>query len=159
MNYLGGDMPSFALNFSRPGGQVIVQYYTFLRLGFEGFRRVQQTCRDVATSLASRLLTDGGELPVFAFTLADDVTNFSVFDVSAGLREEGWLVPAYTFPPDVTELAVLRIVVRNGMSHDLAGLFLDDLRRVLARLARQTAPLRGPDSTGFSHGTGAAPGP
>lgn len=165
VNYLGGDMPTFALNFSRPGGQVIAQYYTFLRLGFDGFRRVQQTCRDVATSLSSRiaalgpfrLLTDGGELPVFAFTLADGVTGFSVFDVSAGLREEGWLVPAYTFPPDVTELAVLRIVVRNGMSHDLADLFLDDLRRVLARLARQTAPLRGPEASGFSHGASGIP--
>jgi len=73
-------------------------------------------------ALNPRLITDGSELPVLAFTLADDVTNYSVFDVSAGLREEGWLVPAYTFPPDLTELAVLRIVVRNGMSHDLADL-------------------------------------
>jgi glutamate decarboxylase len=105
VNYLGGDMPTFALNFSRPGGQVIAQYYNFLRLGHDGFRRVQQTCRDVATGLAAgiaatgafRLLTDGAELPVFAFTTAPDVA-FSVFDVSAALREEGWLVPAYTFP-------------------------------------------------------------
>jgi glutamate decarboxylase len=81
---------------------VIVQYYTFLRLGADGFRRVQSSCWDVATSLSGRiaalgpfrLLTDGSELPVFAFTLADDVTSYSVFDVSAGLREAGWLVPA-----------------------------------------------------------------
>ncbi|WP_433272405.1 glutamate decarboxylase [Pseudonocardia xinjiangensis] len=165
VNYLGGDMPSFALNFSRPGGQVIAQYYMFLRLGFEGFRRVQQTCRDVAMSLASRigalgpfrLITDGSELPVLAFTLADDVTNYSVFDVSAGLREEGWLVPAYTFPPDLTDLAVLRIVVRNGMSHDLADLLMDDLSRVLDRLRSQPAPQRGPEAASFAHGAG--PGP
>jgi glutamate decarboxylase len=165
VNYLGGDMPSFALNFSRPGGQVIAQYYMFLRLGIDGFRRVQQTCRDVATSLSSqiaalgpfRLLTDGSELPVFAFTLADDVTNYSVFDVSAGLREEGWLVPAYTFPPDLTDLAVLRIVVRNGMSHDLADLLMDDLSRVVHRLAAQAAPLRGAEAASFAHGAGHRP--
>jgi glutamate decarboxylase len=166
VNYLGGDMPSFALNFSRPGAQVIAQYYNFLRLGVDGYRRVQLTCRDVATSLAARiaalgpfrLLTDGSELPVFAFTLTDDITNFSVFDVSAGLREEGWLVPAYTFPPDVTDLAVLRIVVRNGMSHDLADLLIDDLRQVLSRLAAQPAPQRGVEASSFSHGAGAAGG-
>jgi glutamate decarboxylase len=163
VNYLGGDMPSFGLNFSRPGAQVIVQYYNFLRLGFDGFRRVQQTCRDVAMSLAARiadlgpfrLVSDGSELPVFAFTLTDDTTRFSVFDVSAGLREEGWLVPAYTFPPDVTDLAVLRIVVRNGMSHDLADLLIDDLRKVLTRLGAQSAPQRGAEAAPFSHGTGA----
>ena len=127
VNYLGGNMPTFALNFSRPGAQVAAQYYNFVRLGFDGYRRVQQTCRDVATWLSGeiaelgpfRLLTRGDELPVFAFTLKDDVSNYSVFDVSATLREGGWLVPAYTFPANRTDLAALRIVVRNGFSHDL----------------------------------------
>ena len=85
----------------------------------------------------------GDELPVFAFTLADDVAGYSVFDVSAHLRERGWLVPAYTFPANRTDLAVLRIVVRNGMTHDLADLFLADLRRSLENLRRQPEPLRG----------------
>jgi glutamate decarboxylase len=165
VNYLGGDLPTFGINFSRPGGQVIVQYFQFLRLGADGYRRVQQTCRDVAVELAAgiaglgpfRLLTDGSELPVFAFTLADDVTGYSVFDVSAGLREEGWLVPAYTFPAELTDLAVLRIVIRNGMSHDLADLLLDSLRRVLTRLDAQQAPVRGPESASFAHGAGHTP--
>lgn len=162
VNYLGSDMPTFGLTFSRPGGQVIAQYYNFLRLGFDGFRRVQQTCRDVAMSLAARiselgpfrLLTDGGELPVFAFTTAPSVVRFSVFDVSAALREEGWLVPAYTFPANRTDLAALRIVVRNGMSHDLADLLLDDLRRALPRLERQSEPQRGVEAGAFAHGAG-----
>ncbi len=71
VNYLGGDMPTFALNFSRPGAQVVAQYYTFLRLGRDGYRAVQQSTRDVARSLAGRieelgdfrLLTRGDELP------------------------------------------------------------------------------------------------
>jgi glutamate decarboxylase len=87
VNYLGGEMPTLALNFSRPGGQVVAQYYTFLRLGREGFRQVQQECRDIATYTSAqigelgpfRLLTNGDELPVFAFTLHHDVTNYSVF--------------------------------------------------------------------------------
>ncbi|MFE9425890.1 glutamate decarboxylase [Kitasatospora sp. NPDC006697] len=161
VNYLGGDMPTFALNFSRPGAQVVAQYYNFLRLGFDGYRRVQQTCRDVATRLAAEiakldpfeLITDGSELPVFAVRLRDDVHNFSVFDVSAALREHGWLVPAYTFPANRTDLAALRIVVRNGFGHDLADLLLDDLRRVLPRLRAQQEPRRSADDAGgFAHG-------
>ncbi|MEU2439758.1 glutamate decarboxylase [Streptomyces rubradiris] len=161
VNYLGGDMPTFALNFSRPGAQVVAQYYNFLRLGFDGYRRVQRTCRDVATRLAAEiaalgpfeLITDGGELPVLAFRTRDGTDTFSVFDVSAALRERGWLVPAYTFPEHRTDLAVLRVVVRNGFSHDLADLLLEDLRRALPRLRKQREPHRDADDAGgFAHG-------
>jgi glutamate decarboxylase len=161
VNYLGGDMPTFALNFSRPGAQVVAQYYNFLRLGFEGYRRVQQMCRDVATRLSAEiaeldafeLITDGSQTPVFAFRVREGVDNFTVFDVSAALRERGWLLPAYTFPANRTDLAVLRVVVRNGFSHDLADLLLEDLRRVLVRLEKQAAPHRtADDAGGFAHG-------
>ncbi|MGW0119097.1 glutamate decarboxylase [Streptomyces sp. NPDC003327] len=148
VNYLGGDMPTFALNFSRPGAQVVAQYYTFLRLGREGYRAVQQTSRDIARGLAERiealgdfrLLTRGDQLPVFAFTTASDVTSFDVFDVSRRLRERGWLVPAYTFPAHREDLSVLRVVCRNGFSADLAGLLVEDLRRLLPELRRQPHP-------------------
>jgi glutamate decarboxylase len=161
VNYLGGEMPTLALNFSRPGGQVVAQYYTFLRLGREGFRQVQQECRDNATYTSARieelgpfrLLTRGDELPVFAFTLHDDVTNYSVFDVSAGLRERGWQVPAYTFPANRQDLAALRIVVRNGTGREMADLLLDDLVQLLPRLQQQAEPIRGADSKGFDHAT------
>src|SRR5580698_11480202 len=136
VNYLGGNMPTFALNFSRPGSQVCAQYYNFVRLGHAGYRHVQQTCHDIAMHLSSEiakigpfeLLTDGSDLPVFAFKLRDDVTGYSVFDLSERLRMRGWQVPAYTFPADLTGTAVMRIVVRNGFSMDLATLFLDDMR-------------------------------
>jgi glutamate decarboxylase len=160
VNYLGGEMPTFALNFSRPGSQVVAQYYNFLRLGREGYRRIQQYCRDVATDLADRiaalgpfrLITDGRQLPVFAFTLADGESGYSVFDVSAALREQGWLVPAYTFPANREDLAVLRIVVRNGFSHDLADMLVDALQRTLPRLRNQDKPQHGRESASFSHG-------
>ncbi|MEU0386816.1 glutamate decarboxylase [Streptomyces chartreusis] len=161
VNYLGGDMPTFALNFSRPGAQVVAQYYTFLRLGRDGYRAVQQAARDVATGMAARiealgdfrLLTRGDQLPVFAFTTAPDVTAYDVFDVSRRLREHGWLVPAYTFPPHREDLSVLRVVCRNGFSADLAELLTEDLERLLPELRRQPRPFtRDKDAaTGFHH--------
>ena len=151
VNYLGGEMPTFALNFSRPGAQVAAQYYNFIRLGHSGYQHVQQTCQDIAMYLSGEiakigpfeLLTDGSDLPVFAFRLSDSVKGYSVFDVSERLRMRGWQVPAYTFPADLQDMAVMRIVVRNGFSMDLANLLLDDLRlhiRVLERNPQRQPP-------------------
>jgi glutamate decarboxylase len=159
VNYLGGDMPTFALNFSRPGAQIVTQYYNFLRLGFEGYRRVQQECRDVATYVSGgiaklgpfELITDGTELPVFAFKLKDNVDNYSVFDVSRGMRERGWQVPAYSFPKNREDLVALRVVVRNGYNRDPADLFLDNLERLLSRLEKQSSPAHDEAHTTFHH--------
>jgi glutamate decarboxylase len=159
VNYLGDNMPTFALNFSRPGAQIVAQYYNFLRLGFEGYRKVQDYAREVATRLAARieelgpfaLLTRGDELPVFAFTLRDGIDNFTVFDVSAALRERGWLVPAYTFPEHRTDLAALRVVVKQGFSHDMADMLVDDLVRQLPRLEQQAQPVHGTDAASSFH--------
>ncbi|HLH46485.1 MAG TPA: glutamate decarboxylase, partial [Acidimicrobiales bacterium] len=148
------------LNFSRPGAEVVAQYYMFLRLGFAGYAAVQEAARDVATTLSARiaelgpfdLLTHGDELPVFAFTTKPDVTAFDVFDVSRRLRERGWLVPAYTFPAHREDLSVLRVVIRNGFSHDLAALLLTDIERLLPELGRQPGPLEGSGhAAGFHH--------
>src|SRR4051794_28433187 len=149
VNYLGGSMPTFALNFSRPGSEVVAQYFMFLALGAEGFRIVHGASRDVAHRIAEgvgalgpyRLLTDGTELPVLAFALRDSVRNYTVFDVSARLRESGWLVPAYTFPADREDLAVLRVVVRAGMTCDMADIFLADLARATSDLEALEQPL------------------
>jgi glutamate decarboxylase len=136
VNYLGGDMPTFALNFSRPGAQVVLQYFQFLRLGRQGFRLVQQACQDVAVHVAQTLdampefdlVSDGTELPVVTFSVSPDIDKYTAYDISRKLREFGWLVPAYTMPPNREDLVVLRVVVRNGFSHDMADLFLRDLR-------------------------------
>jgi len=160
VNYLGDNMPTFALNFSRPGAQVVGQYYNFLRLGFAGYRRVQQYARDVATRLSAEiaelgpfeLLTRGDELPVFAFKVRDDIDNYTVFDVSNAMRERGWQLPAYTFPEHRTDLAALRVVVKRGFSHDMADMLIADLKRQLPRLQRQPEPVHDADSgAGFSH--------
>ncbi len=160
VNYLGDNMPTFALNFSRPGSQVVAQYYNFLRLGFEGYRRVQTYARDVATHLSAQiaelgpfeLLTRGDELPVFAFTLKDEVENYTVFDVSNALRERGWQLPAYTFPENRTDLAALRVVVRRGFTHDMADMLIHDLERQLPRLGKQPASVHDEVSgSAFAH--------
>ena len=160
VNYLGGHMPTFALNFSRPGSEVIAQYFMFSALGHEGYTRIQQASSDVAQYLAAEiakigpyeLITDGSELPVFAFTLRGDIENFTVFDVSASLRGRGWQVPAYTFPENRQDLR-LRIVVRAGMTHDMADLFLKDLRDHTTRLEAMPRPVEdsGQHDAAFAH--------
>ena len=162
VNYLGGEMPTFALNFSRPGSNVVAQYYNFLRLGFEGYRKVQQACQDTAMHLARNiaamgpfeLLSDGSELPVLAFQLRSPA-GYTVFDLSERLRERGWLVPAYTFPANMQDTAVIRLVVRNGFSADLADALLADLRTQVDALTNAAAApiplLPGKQRSGFAH--------
>ena len=141
-NYLGGDLPNFALNFSRPGNQVVAQYYNFLRLGREGYHKIQQACRDTAMYLAREigqmgpfeLITHGSDIPVFAWKLKDEVaaaTNYSLFDLADKLRERGWLVPAYTMPKNREDLTVQRVVVKEGFSRDMADMLLTDIQRAI----------------------------
>jgi glutamate decarboxylase len=161
VNYLGGHMPTFALNFSRPGSEVITQYLMFTGLGRDGYRAVQQRSSEIARRLAAEiakigpyeLVSDGSDLPVFAFTLRPEVTNYTVFDVSDRLRERGWLVPAYSFPANREDLAVLRIVVRAGMSQEMGELLMRDLRTHTAALESLDGPLpRGrPQVSAFAH--------
>jgi glutamate decarboxylase len=162
VNYLGGEMPTFALNFSRPGSNVAAQYYNFLRLGFEGYRKVQQACQDTAMHLAREiaamgpfeLLSDGSELPVLAFKLRSP-RSYTVFDLSERLRQRGWLVPAYTFPANMQDTAVIRLVIRNGFSADLADLLLAELKTQVEALEKANAapiPLfPGRQRSGFAH--------
>jgi glutamate decarboxylase len=150
VNYLGGEMPTFAINFSRPGNGVIAQYYNFLRLGRDGYRRIQQNCQNTALYVSSQiaemgpfsLLSKGDDLPVFAFTLKDEVDGFSLYDLSERMREQGWQVPAYTMPKNLEKMVVMRIVVKENFSHDVANLFLKDLKQQVDWLGSN--PLRAP---------------
>lgn len=159
VNYLGGDMPTFTLNFSRPGNQVVAQYYNFLRLGHAGYRQIMEAMRDTATWLARsiaeigpfELVSDGSAIPVFAFKLRDEITHYSVFDLSDKLREFGWQVPAYTMPEDAQEVAVLRIVVREGFSEDMGQMLLDDIRKAAAHFAPLTERAAKAPAPQFAH--------
>ncbi len=144
VSYLGGDMPTFTLNFSRPGNQIVGQYYNFLRLGKAGYTRIMESLQAVAMYLSSEiaelgpfeLASDGSEIPVFAFMLKKPA-NYTVFDLSDRLRQRGWQVPAYTMPPDAENVAVLRVCVREGFSRDMADMFIDDLRAAVKHFEGQ----------------------
>jgi glutamate decarboxylase len=152
VNYLGGHMPTFSLNFSRPGSEVIAQYFMFTSLGRDGYSAMMSNLREMAMHISAgvsqlgpyRLISDGSELPVFAFALRPETTNYTVFDVSERLRERGWLVPAYTFPENRQDLSVLRIVVRSGMHMEMADDLLHHLRAVTEMLESLDGPLPRP---------------
>jgi len=162
VNYLGGSMPTFALNFSRPGGQIIAQYYNFLRLGRDGYRRIHQAGYRNAHYLADSLAAIGpfemiyagrGGIPAVTWKLAEGTPGFTLFDVADRLRARGWQVPAYTMPPNRQDLAVQRVLVRHDFSRDLADLLLDDFHRALDYLSkhRPETPLSAQESSGFHH--------
>ncbi|MFT4210762.1 MAG: glutamate decarboxylase [Microbacterium sp.] len=150
VSYLGGDMPTFALNFSRPGAQVLLQYYLFLRLGFAGYTAVQQGAQDVAVHLSQaigamapfRLISEGRDIPVFAWAMVDGHTeNWDLYHLSDRLRMRGWLVPAYPLPADLQQITVARIVVRRDLSMDMADKLLADIVAEVAYLDRLTSPM------------------
>jgi len=162
VNYLGGSMATFNLNFSRPGGQIVAQYYAFVRLGREGYQRVHAAAYATSRHLAREIgrlgpfvvIYDGDSalgITATAWTLSSDEDHgFSLFDFAEKLRARGWLVPAYTLPADRGDLAVQRIIVRHGFSHDMADLLLDDMRRALVAL--EAEPPRRP-ATAALHGS------
>jgi glutamate decarboxylase len=154
VNYLGGNMPTFALNFSRPGGQIIAQYYNFLRLGRDGYTGIQQACVDTAQWLAREiaklgpleLVYDGkGALPLVCYKLKEGREHgFTLYDLSERVRLRGWLIASYPLPAKREATVIQRILIRHGVSRDLAQLLLDDLGRALKHLqehpvARSTA--------------------
>jgi glutamate decarboxylase len=162
VSYLGGNMPTFALNFSRSGAQVLLQYYNFLRLGKEGYYEVQKTSQEIAYFLSKaiqemgpfELFTDGSDIPVFAWRLKEgDTPKWNLYDLSRQLRTYGWQVPAYPLPPDMEEVTIMRVVVRNGFSMDLAHLFMMNLKQAVAFLdcLDGTIPHQTKHDNGFHH--------
>ncbi len=160
VNYLGGDMPTFAINFSRPGNQIIAQYYNFLRLGKEGYTRIQKTSQDVALFLASEIgklepfeiIAKGEDLPVVAWKIKEDSgAKFSLYDFTDRLRMNGWLIPAYSLPKNREELVIARIVVKHGFSKDLAEELLSDMRQHLAYFSEQDGLKPGKRPKNFHH--------
>jgi len=141
VNYLGGEMPTFALNFSRPGGQVIAQYFNFLRHGREGYERIQQTCADHGMYIAKEIekiglfdiLYDGTDgIPGACWMLKKDVNpGFSLYDLTDKLRSRGWQVASYSLPTNCQDMVIQRVLIRHGFSHDMADLLLKDLKNCI----------------------------
>lgn len=165
VNYLGGNMRDIALNFSRPGGQIACQYYNFLRLGREGYSKIHGACYDTAQALAQEIEQLGpfdvvyngdpsAGIPALCWTLKPGTDpGFTLFDLADRLRVYGWQVPAYTLPADCQTTAIQRILVRQGVSRDLASLLIRDIRNALAHLENHPAQtsLDTDGASGFHH--------
>ncbi|KAK8967199.1 Glutamate decarboxylase [Platanthera guangdongensis] len=141
INYLGADQLTFTLNFSKSSSQIIAQYYQLVRLGFQGYRSIMKKCQENAMALKEALERTGrfdivskdNGVPLVAFSLKDR-RRHDEFEVSERLRRFGWIVPAYTMPPDAQHVTVLRAVVRCDFSRPLAEKLVDDVQAVLQEL-------------------------
>src|SRR5580704_11886298 len=165
VNYLGGDMPVFQINFSRPAGQIIASYYNFLRLGFEGYRRIYRSFYFIGQYLATEivklgpfeLLCDSNPntgIPTVTWRIREgEDPGYTLFDLADRLRTKGWQVPAYTLTGGVSDIAVQRILVRLGVSQDMASLLLDDFRDAVSHFGKHpvTVSMTKQESGGFSH--------
>ncbi|MCP4462049.1 MAG: glutamate decarboxylase [Planctomycetaceae bacterium] len=165
VNYLGGNMRDIALNFSRPGGQVVCQYYNFLRLGREGYRKIHQGCYETAQFLAKQIakiemfdvIFDGASdqgIPALCWKIKPGVDpGFTLYDLADRLRSRGWQVPAYTLPTNQQDVVIQRILVRHGVSRDLGNLLLGDILEALDYFQKHpiTNSMSPKEATGFNH--------
>jgi len=165
VNYLGGDMPVFQINFSRPAGQIVASYYNFLRLGFEGYKNIHMASYEIGQYLAAEivklgpfeLLCDSNPntgIPTVTWRIAEgEDPGYTLFDLADRLRTRGWQVPAYTLTGTASDIPVQRILVRLGVSRDMASLLLDDFRDAVAHFNRHpvTVPMSKEESGGFNH--------
>jgi len=134
VNYLGGQMPTYTLNFSRGGSMAIAQYYNFLRLGREGYKKIMQNITENAKYLSKKMNKSGyfenlnpeQLLPVVAVKLKNK-ENFTLYDLTAKLRERGWIIPAYTLPPNAEEEVIMRVVVKENFSRDMIDILYNDI--------------------------------
>src|ERR1700722_7072735 len=165
VNYLGGDMPVFQINFSRPAGQVIAQYYNFLRLGYEGYKNIHDASYATGQYLAAEivklgpfeLLCDSNPatgIPTVTWRIREgEDPGYTLFDLADRLRTQGWQVPAYTLTGAASDIPVQRILVRLGVSQDLAALLLEDFRKAVAHFGKHpvAVPMSKEESAGFNH--------
>jgi len=148
VNYLGGHMGTFALNFSRPGGEIVCQYYYFLKYGKEGYTRIQANCyrlgQEIADAIAQmgpfELIHDSKSgIPGVCWKLKDpSKQNWNLYDLSEELRERGWTVPAYSLPPKLEDVVIQRVVLRYGFTGKMAKELLEEIESSLAVLNKRT---------------------
>ncbi len=148
INYLGGDMPSYSLNFSRPSNSVVLQYFNFLRLGHAGYSEIVANTLANAQALAAKLATidglellnDGSTFPIVALRATDPDGPIHLDELSHRLREHGWIVPAYTLPPNAQHVTVLRMVVKENFSRDMVDMLAHDVHTAMHALHAGPTP-------------------
>ena len=151
VNYLGANITQVGLNFSRPAAQVLGQYYNFIHLGMDGYRAIHANSMDIAHYChhsigripCFRNYADKLDNPLFIWYLDpeyDKTAKWTLFDLQDKLMESGWMVPAYTMPKDIEDMVVMRIVVRQGMSRDMADMLIADIKSAVAELEKLEYP-------------------
>ena len=165
VTYLGGDMPVFQINFSRPAGQIVAQYYEFIRLGREGYRDVHMSCYETGQVLAKAIEKMGPfemlctsdpqtGIPSVAWRIKEGTDpGYTLYDIADRLRVRGWQVPAYPLTGEVADIAVQRILVRQGVSRDMAALLLADFEIAIEHFTKHpvSVSMTKEESGGFSH--------
>ena len=164
VDYLGGQVGTFAINFSRPAGQVIAQYFQFLRLGKEGYAKTQMAAYRVAQYIAKELaplgpyefICTGSEktgIPAVCFRIKDGADpGYSLYALSDRLRLRGWQVPAFALAGGASDISVMRVMCRRGFDMDMANLLIADVKAALAFLEKHGAPkIPASEGTGFHH--------
>ncbi|MFI3269705.1 MAG: glutamate decarboxylase [Rikenellaceae bacterium] len=151
VNYLGANITQVGLNFSRPAAQILGQYYNFIRLGFEGYKMTQHNSMEVAKYCHSEIgsmhcfdnFSERVDNPLFVFSLKSDYeakSKWTLYDLQDRLQQSGWMVPAYSMPKDIEQMVVMRIVIRQGMSRDMADMLLSDIRGAIEELEKLEYP-------------------
>ena len=151
VNYLGASVTQVGLNFSRPAAQILAQYYNFLHLGVEGYTEIHSNsmaiagyCHEAIGNMSCfRNYSKKLDNPLFIWYLDpeyDKKANWTLYDLQDKLMQSGWMVPAYTMPKDIEDMVVMRIVVRQGMSRDMADMLIQDIGNAVAELEKLEYP-------------------
>ena len=151
VNYLGANITQVGLNFSRPAAQILGQYYQFIRLGFEGYKAIQQNGMEIAKYLHQQIgqmkpfVNYSPEVvnPLFIWYMKPEyakTAKWTLYDLQDKLKQGGWMVPAYTLPENIQNYIVMRIVVRQGFSRDMADMLLNDINSAIAELEKLEYP-------------------
>ena len=151
VNYLGANITQVGLNFSRPAAQILAQYYNFIHLGFEGYKEVHSNSMKIARYCHDQIgqmscfknYSEYLENPLFIWSLDPEYekgAKWTLYDLQDKLMQHGWMVPAYSMPKDIEDMVVMRIVVRQGMSRDMADMLIADIKNAVADLEQLEYP-------------------
>jgi glutamate decarboxylase len=151
VNYLGAEISQVGLNFSRPGAQILGQYYNYIRLGFEGYKAIQQNSLEIAKYIWGEIAkfpqfrNYASEVvnPLFIWHLDseyDKSAKWTLYDLQDKLKQSGWMVPAYTLPASLEDVVVMRVVIKQGFTRDMADMMLNDMAAAVAELEKLEYP-------------------
>ena len=151
VNYLGANITQVGLNFSRPAAQILGQYYQFIRLGFQGYKAIQYNSMEITKYIHSEIAkmapfvnySDKVVNPLFIWYMKPEYAKnakWTLYDLQAKLQQSGWMVPAYTLPENIQNYVVMRVVVRQGFSRDMADMLLNDIKNAISEFEKLEYP-------------------